>query len=603
MTAPTPTAPPSWPHCGHGADPATDPVGCRGASLPGRTTCLAHASAQDRAAYLAGLQPGDAIDHRGATITGQLLNELCGALRNPQSGHPTIGDALFTGATFNGDTLFTGATFNGKALFTGATFNGDTLFTRATFNDRARFDSVTFNDRAWFPSVTFNDRAWFTAAIFNGDAWFGLTTFSDFAVFSRAIFSDAAAFTRAIFNGEVSFSSTIFKSLAEFSSTRFVSLTSWGPLRCGGMLDLSVAVFEQPVTIEVAAAQVVCHRTRWENTATLRLRHATVDLTDTVLTQPFAVTGHPTAFTNGTGNVLDDSFVGSDPAVRVDSVRGVDAAHLVLTDIDLTACQFTGAFHLDQIRFAGNCRFAQPPIGWRGRLPWPSRWTRRRTLAEEHQWRAQAAGQPAPVPGQPLPPGAWRPGLHHDNPDRTPGPDDLVAVYRDLRKAFEDAKNEPGAADFYYGEMEMRRHDHEQTPRAERALLIAYWAVSGYGLRASRALAWLLAAMTLTVVAMLAIGLPAHDPQPRTTGTLTGGRTISVTTDTSDPGHPTGPLADRFTVHRAAKASEVVVNSVVFRSSGQNLTTIGTWIEMFSRLAEPTFLALAALAIRNRVKR
>lgn len=34
------------------------------------------------------------------------------------------------------------------------------------------------------------------------------------------------------------------------------------------------------------------------------------------------------------------------------------------------------------------------------------------------------------------------------------------------------------------------------------------------------------------------------------------------------------------------------MNSVVFRSSGQNLTTAGTYIEMTSRLLEPTLLAL-----------
>jgi len=31
----------------------------------------------------------------------------------------------------------------------------------------------------------------------------------------------------------------------------------------------------------------------------------------------------------------------------------------------------------------------------------------------------------------------------------------------ELRKGLEDAKNEPGAADFYYGEMEMRRREYE----------------------------------------------------------------------------------------------------------------------------------------------
>jgi hypothetical protein len=42
---------------------------------------------------------------------------------------------------------------------------------------------------------------------------------------------------------------------------------------------------------------------------------------------------------------------------------------------------------------------------------------------------------------------------------------------------------------------------------------------------------------------------------------------------------------------------------VVFRSSGQDLTTTGTYIEMASRLTEPILLDLAVLAARKRVKR
>jgi hypothetical protein len=42
---------------------------------------------------------------------------------------------------------------------------------------------------------------------------------------------------------------------------------------------------------------------------------------------------------------------------------------------------------------------------------------------------------------------------------RTGGPEHVAPLYRALRKAQEDAKDEPGAADFYYGEMEMRRQD------------------------------------------------------------------------------------------------------------------------------------------------
>ncbi|WP_406102935.1 hypothetical protein [Streptomyces sp. NBC_01003] len=170
-----------------------------------------------------------------------------------------------------------------------------------------------------------------------------------------------------------------------------------------------------------------------------------------------------------------------------------------------------------------------------------------------------------------------------------------------MRKAFEDGKDEPGAADFYYGEMEMRRHDRISTPRGERGLLWGYWLLSGYGLRASRAVTWLITAMSATVLALMLWGLPTHDPEPATTGTLTGSK-ISLHTVSTDP-RLSGPLNRRLTGDRAEKSTRVVVNSVVFRSSGQNLTTAGTYIEMASRLLEPVLLALAVIAVRSRIKR
>ncbi|MFF4756651.1 hypothetical protein ACWD5R_45525 [Streptomyces sp. NPDC002514] len=147
----------------------------------------------------------------------------------------------------------------------------------------------------------------------------------------------------------------------------------------------------------------------------------------------------------------------------------------------------------------------------------------------------------------------------------------------------------------------MRRHDHTGTPKSEGRLLWAYWLLSGYGLRASRAFTWLLATMSLTVLLLIGFGLPIHDPDPATTGTLKGSK-ISLNTSTPDPALD-GGWSKRMTWARAEKAVRVAVNSVIFRSSGQNLTTPGTYIEMTSRLLEPTLLALAALAIRGRIKR
>jgi hypothetical protein len=280
------------------------------------------------------------------------------------------------------------------------------------------------------------------------------------------------------------------------------------------------------------------------------------------------------------------------------SLRGVDAAHLVLADIDISHCKFTGAFNLDQLSIEGETTFRTAPARFRMRHLLPHRTPlERRTLVEEHYWRvSQDPKNLHWLPSGPLP-------AVEDAADPKPGPASLAATYRALRKAFEDVKNEPDAADFYYGEMEMRRHDTTR-PWSERALLASYWAVSGYGLRASRALLWLAGAMTATVLVMMLWGIPANISMPTTTGRqVRAGQTITLVTDTPLPVNPTGPLVDRLTTDRFEQGLRAVINSVVFRSSGLDLTTAGTYAEMASRFTEPVLLGLAILAVRNRVKR
>ncbi|MES4892550.1 pentapeptide repeat-containing protein [Streptomyces sp. NPDC096012] len=712
-------SPPTWPHCGQGADPATDPVGCRGIRVPSHTACLAHLTDTGRTAYLAGLAPGAAIDHRATTFSQTLLESLLNALTDPTTSKPHLGaaqfdeaqfsgdasfggaqfsdTAWFRGAQFSGDVWFGEAQFSGAARFGGAQFSGDARFSRAQFSSAARFRGARFSgaarfrgaqfsSAAWFREAQFSDTAsfggaqfssaawfggaefsgaawfggaqfsgdarfggarfsgdarfngarfsgdvrfskarfsgaaWFRGAQFSGDAWFGEADFSGTASFGGAQFSGAAEFggvqfsgaaefggvqfsgaarfSRAQFSGAAEFGGAQFSGAAEFGGARFEGVSVLGPLVCAEWVALSGAVFALPVTLEIAARGVVCERTRWESTAILSVRYAAVDLSDAVLTAPVAVHTRPTPFVHNGTAVSEDLLANPglqssvSERVRVESVRGVDAAHLVLTDTDLTDCLFFGAFHLDQISLEGRTTFADAPTGWHRRGMLPVHFTSRRVLAEEHHWRAHTAGSRPP---------AWRPGPHHPDPARTPDPEDVAALYRQLRKAFEDGKNEPGAADFYYGECEMRRHDTTGTRKGERRLLWGYWLLSGYGLHAARAFSWLLAAMSVTVLLLVGVGLPTHDPDPATTGTLNGSK-ISLNTSTPDPALR-GGWPQRMTWVRAEKATRVAVNSVVFRSSGQNLTIAGTYIEMASRLLEPTLLALGALAIRGRIKR
>lgn len=147
----------------------------------------------------------------------------------------------------------------------------------------------------------------------------------------------------------------------------------------------------------------------------------------------------------------------------------------------------------------------------------------------------------------------------------------------------------------------MRRHDLTGTPKGERRLLWAYWLLSGYGLRVSRALGWLAIAMLLTITLLMGFGLPQDSPKQEATGTVPpGGGKVTFEIDKDDPQNPTG---DRFNSERFEKALNITLNSVVFRSSGQNLTTAGTYIEMASRFLEPALLALGVLAVRGRIKR
>ncbi|WP_322500245.1 pentapeptide repeat-containing protein [Streptomyces rochei] len=644
----TTSAPPLWPHCAHGADPAADSVGCRGIHVPGHTACLAHLADADRDAYLASLTAGASIDHRGTTFTSRLLNSLLRALRDPTTGHPRFGiaefagstfeseaffgeatfkDAVFAEATFKGDAFLGEATFERDAFFGEATFQHNTVFAEATFKGEAffgeatfklaGFGEATFERDAFFGEATFKD-AVFAEATFKGDAFFGEATFKDAefgeanferdaffreaifehnAVFGAAtfernawfgstIFKDDARFGETTFSGDAEFQSATFGGDAKFESATFVEADQFGPLMCAGRLVLSSATFGGPVTLSIAASRLECRRTRWSSTAEIRLRYATVDFAHAVFEYPLTIAAESEPFLLSDGRSLSEDLFPSayDPGVRMASLRGVDAAHLVLADLDLWECLFTGTVHLDQLRLEGACTFNSAPsaVHWR-RWP-PVRFTERRVLAEEHHWRA---GQPGSVPG-------WVLGTGRA------GPLQLAPVYRALRKAFEDQKHEPGAADFYYGEMEMRRHA-DDIPRSERALLTAYWALSGYGLRASRALAWLGTAMFLTIVLLMAFGLAQETPKQTATGTVpAGGGKVTFEIDKDDPQNPTG---DRFTGKRFEKALNVTFNSVVFRSSGQDLTTAGTYIEMTSRVAEPILLGLAVLAIRNRVKR
>ena len=167
-------------------------------------------------------------------------------------------------------------------------------------------------------------------------------------------------------------------------------------------------------------------------------------------------------------------------------------------------------------------------------------------------------------------------------------------MYRELRKGREDAKDQPGAADFYYGEMELRRRDRA-TPWAERLVLWLYWLVSGYALRAWRALAALVVVVLLAAVLVAFWGFPRSEPGFRPVGVDSSGALVYEQRPTAPaPGIERLPASLRFSARSA---------TALLRGPDRALTPLGEWLEIALRFLGPVLLGLAVLSVRGRVRR
>jgi hypothetical protein len=498
------------------------------------------------------------------------------------TGAAVFNDAAFSGAaeflkaTFSGYAEFLRAAFSGDATFVAAAFSGDTRFERATFSGDAKFDGATFSSDADFSYAAFSGAAGFSDAAFSGAAGFSGATFSNLAGFLRTTFSGDAWFGDVAFGGAADFAGAAFRGRAEFSNTGFERAREFGPLLAYRGLVLDDADFMQQVRIEVSATGVCCRRARFPAGVQFRLRWARVVLDDTDFPAPSLLSGVPrlayedlrlpsevlTARDERIARAwrrLLGGEISEQPQLL--SLRRANVAGLGLSNVTLADCRFAGAHNLDMLRLEASVAFAAAPAPL-GRLSWEGR----QVIAEERAWRAcrrHRWGWSAP---------SW-PGWAGDPPGVLDA-GQIAGLYRALRKGREDTKDEPGAADFYYGEMEMRRRTRQITEtasrgRAERGLLTAYWLVSGYSLRVWRALAWLTMITALFAVAFHLVGF-AKPPQP-----------VSYWTSLLYAFRATLSLTD----------------------SNIQLTAWGQLLQGLLRLTGPVLLGFALLALRGRVKR
>lgn len=558
-------------------------------------------------------------------------------------------DVEFSETEFSADCSFSGAIFRGRATFT-CTFAKDVWFgpsntsqTAATFAGPTQFNSVRFKGEAHFggirglgrvstsrqavPSQQARMRRSVTPGVeFRDTVSFGRCEFSKAASWQRAVFHQAAWFHQATFEASAQFAESTFDAAASFEATQFRTYGGFAGAVFKTDPNFAAATFDRADFADATfsapgGSQLGPCTARELNLDSLR-SHASLTVQCDGLTKITAVkpqcaagtmnlqldgtikvdasairsaTGLTLAYQDKSLTLIDAAF--DTPATmssteylrpRVLLLEKVDATNLTLAGMYLNACRFKDCHNRDKLRIEG-------PLGF-SRTPTKGLWTNRRALAEEHEWRARYDRRPrgwfpewTRHPDEDLPAPAkagWKSNTAQEQAAQ------VQSIYRDLRKGREDAKDEPGAADFYFGEMEMRRM---AAPRWswERVLLTAYWAFSGYGLRASRALTALVLVLVLGTVGYATVGFaPSAQTvyQPVTSTQPITYRQVSA------PGPKPGWAA-------AIDQSVDSTTALLRASTPRALTGTGRVIEVLLRLLGPLLLGLAVLALRSRVKR
>lgn len=553
-------APIDWPQC--------EVEGCIGVQAHEKTRCLAHLPFGELYPLLeAGLT---SIDLRGVPVNSVLLHRVTIAL--PSEGDVRIAeDCQFDHATFTENVHFRSVHFGGSCTFRNVTANG--LFTFGFCRFDPKF-AVMFSDCTLSKGITISDSValgrLFVASCsadsvmikksrFEGDLIIlkiaGEYLFIDECNGNRISVQDCQLKRGSLKNSEfesieagaLSLEESFLLTRATGTNVRLDAITAKDQI----VIDQCEFGGAESIGPLKATESVSLRRSTLTTRRAVAVEGGALDLTDSRFPEGVTIS------TSSREMVLDETHYGRSSLIagagdgdqpRLRSTQRADLENLALDNVNLGDCEFTNAHNLDALRLRRST-FATSPAGV-GLHPFRLI-SRRRVLLEERLWRSRRGSR-----GWPTLEGA----------DVAPDATEIAELYRSLRSGLEQARNEPGAADFYYGEMEMRRHDRHSSI-SEKAILTAYWAFSGYGLRASRSLSALVAVVVLFALAFWAVGFQSGDPSS------------------------------------FSSALTYAAGAATFHPPARHLTTSGEALSIALRIIGPVLLGLAAFSIRGRVRR
>jgi uncharacterized protein YjbI with pentapeptide repeats len=489
----------------------------------------------------------ETFDLQGAQVGERIL----GAIRRAaEKGEVALNGA---GATFLGAMNLSDVTF-AAANLTGATFKHGLRLKRVRFANGAAFDRVHTSD-------LFLDEA-----VFEGNAGFRELQAADLSVkssrFERYASFDAAELGFAGFR-DVDFAAEArFRALKRtgpmvMRSVRFAAAASFhestvkqlafpncefhGPFRAKKLtvedeLTFAAARFTNTRALELqAGSKIGLHDATFVRPLSLAVQSPTLDASGACFEEGVDIALEPgsrgvfSAAAFGGASLITTSDSDDRRPAKVESMDRARAGRLTLHGLDLRQCRFAQLHRLDDVLISGRGQLPLAPEVVKGAY-------RREVLADELALEDRGAAS------------------------------SIADVYRAMRKAREASHDYPGAADFYYGEMEMRRAGADSW--GERALLTLYWLIGGYGMRAERAALSFVVALIVLSVGFQTIGFV--EP-PSFGNTVAWALTASVSLTRSAP--------------------EV------------DLTAVGMFMNVAARLLGPALIALAVLGLRSRVRR
>lgn len=478
---------------------------CLGKVLPQLSTCFAHSTPSERKSYLTNPRESDArFELDGVKISQALWDEVAQTL---EVGRRSTAALSFLGSevdaninvknvSFDHWVNFHGAILNGKVWFEKCRFLKDVSWRHAFFDDSttpASFVGSTFCEDTSF------DYSRFASAIRLEDCSFEKSlsmkgVFGPHVILKSASIHGHAGFHK--FKGTLSLVDAALHEDVDFSGAEFNNIQA-ERMRAPKAHQLGTFVvddvnlhrarFGARIQAEVTANTVDLSNADMSHGGLLRVENGVVNLENIVLGGPLRIDKPPAA-------KKGPELIG---------MQNADGHFITLAHTDVSRCSFQGVHGLDELTLEHSVTFGKSPWWARGRI----------VLADEYGWRDSAgsrmgwnlpnvvvaARRPTPTKQEPVPPALIRPVQAGE----------VASIYRDLRRCHESRSNMPAAADFYFGEMEMRKHSKGRS-WGEYLLLWLYWLSSGYGLRPVRALAWWLVLVVWGAMRFLVLDNPGR---------------------------------------------------------------------------------------------